>query len=91
MVELIASVLAPLVAARGGAAPLLETLRVYFACGAVAVAAAKELHLSVRAVTYRLDRVAALTGRDPRDPEDRFALEAALRGAQVLDWPDTPL
>lgn len=91
MVELIASVLAPLVAARGGAAPLLETLRVYFACGGVAVAAAKELHLSVRAVTYRLDRVAALTGRDPRDPEDRFALEAALRGAQVLDWPDTPL
>lgn len=91
MVELIASVLAPLVAARGGAAPLLETMRVYFACGGVAVAAAKKLHLSVRAVTYRLDRVAALTGRDPRDPEDRFALEAALRGAKVLDWPDTPL
>ncbi len=91
MVELIASVLAPLVAARGGAAPLLETLRVYFACGGVAVAAAKELHLSVRAVTYRLDRVAALTGRDPHNPEDRFALEAALRGAKVLDWPDTSL
>lgn len=91
MVELIAAVLAPLVAARGGAAPLLETMRVYFACGGVAVAAAKELHLSVRAVTYRLDRVATLTGRDPRDPEDRFALEAALRGAKVLDWPGTPL
>ncbi len=91
MVELIASVLAPLVAARGGAAPLLETLRAYFACGGVAVAAAKELYLSVRAVTYRLDRVAALTGRDPRDPEDRFVLEAALRGAKVLDWPDTSL
>jgi len=91
MVELIASVLAPLVAARGGAAPLLETLRVYFACGGVAVAAGKKLHLSVRAVTYRLDRVAALTGRDPRDPEARFALEAALRGAKVLDWPDTPM
>lgn len=91
MMELIHSVLAPLESARAGAEPLLDTLRVYFACGGVAVAAAKQLHLSVRAVTYRLDRVAALTGRDPGDPEDRFVLDAALRGARVLDWPATPL
>lgn len=90
-VELIQTVLAPLQAARGGAEPLLETLRAYFRCGAVAVAAAKDLHLSVRAVTYRLDRVAALTGRHPGDPEDRFVLEAAVRGAAVLDWPRVPL
>jgi sugar diacid utilization regulator len=49
------------------------------------------LHLSVRAVTYRLDRVRSLTGRDPGDPEDRFVLEVALRGALVLDWPGVPL
>lgn len=90
MVELVDASLAPLQTARGGAEPLLETLRVYFACGGVAVTAAKRLHLSVRAVTYRLDRVAALTGRDARDPDDRFVLDAALRGARVLGWPETP-
>ena len=42
-------------------------------------------------MTYRLDRVRALTGRDPGEPEDRFVLEVALRGAQVLGWPGTPL
>jgi DNA-binding PucR family transcriptional regulator len=84
-------VLVPLQDARGGASPLLATLRAYFACGGVAVAAAGRLHLSVRAVTYRLDRVRALTGRDPGQPEDRFLLELALRAAQVLDWPDGPL
>ena len=90
MVELVEAVLAPLQAARGGAEPLLHTLRVYFGCGGVAVAAAKRLHLSVRAVTYRLDRVKALTGRDPQDPDDRFVLDAALRGALVLGWPEVP-
>ena len=91
MVELVDAVLAPLQAARGGAEPLLHTLRVYFGCGGVAVAAAKRLHLSVRAVTYRLDRVTALTDRDPQDPDDRFVLDAALRGALVLGWPEVPL
>jgi hypothetical protein len=90
-VELVRGVLLPLQRARGGAAPLLATLRTYFACGSVAVAAAERLHLSVRAVTYRLDRVRALTGRDPGDPEDRFLLEVALRGAQVVAWPAVPL
>ena len=71
--------------------PLLETLRVYFACGNVAVTAARRLHLSVRAVTYRLDRVTTLTGRDPGDPDDRFVLDAALRCARVLGWPAAPL
>jgi DNA-binding PucR family transcriptional regulator len=89
--ELVRSLLVPLQDARGGARPLLATLRAYFACGDVAVAAAEQLHLSVRAVTYRLDRVRALTGRDPGEPEDRFLLDLALRAAQVLGWPDAPL
>ena len=89
--ELVHSLLIPLQDARGGAGPLLATLRAYFACGDVAVAAAEQLHLSVRAVTYRLDRVRALTGRDPGEPEDRFLLDLALRAAQVLGWPDAPL
>ena len=89
--QLVASVLLPLQRARGGAQPLLETLRVYFATGAVTVATAQQLHLSVRAVTYRLERVRVLTGRDPGDPEDRYVLDTALRGAHVLRWPQVPL
>lgn len=89
--ELVDAVLAPLQGARGGAEPLLQTLRVYFASGGIAVATAARLHLSVRAVTYRLERIAALTGRDPRDPDDRFVLDAALRAARVLGWPHTAL
>ncbi|HET6693130.1 MAG TPA: hypothetical protein VFG97_02410, partial [Pedococcus sp.] len=50
MVDLVHSVLSPLTLARGGAAPLLDTLEGYFATGAVATEAAKRLHLSVRAV-----------------------------------------
>ncbi|HXZ69416.1 MAG TPA: helix-turn-helix domain-containing protein, partial [Streptosporangiaceae bacterium] len=52
--DLVRTVLTPLAAARGGAAPLLATLGAYFAHGGVAAAAARSLHLSVRAVTYRL-------------------------------------
>jgi len=89
--ELVATVLLPLHQARGGAAPLLQTLRVYFATGCVAVLTATRLHLSVRAVTYRLERVHILTCRDPGDPEDRYVLQTALRGAHVLRWPQTPL
>ena len=85
--DLIRSVLLPLEQARGGAAPLLHTLRTYLACGAVTTLTAKELHLSVRAVTYRLQRVRTLTGRDITLPDDRFDFDAALRGAVLLDWP----
>ncbi len=91
ILELVETVLLPLESARGGAEPLVATLRAYFATGGVAVASAKRMHLSVRAVTYRLERVTALTGRNPGNPEDRFVLDAALRGAQVLGWPETPL
>ena len=91
IVELIATVLAPLEGARGGAGPLLDTLDAYYATGANATATARQLHLSVRAVTYRLQRVEELLGRDPSDPAARFALQAAVIGARLLDWPDSPL
>ena len=48
--DLVRTVLMPLGTARGGAAPLLATLAAYFARGGVAAAAARDLHLSVRAV-----------------------------------------
>ncbi|HET6625685.1 MAG TPA: helix-turn-helix domain-containing protein [Nocardioidaceae bacterium] len=87
IIDLVGTVLGPLTRARGGAAPLLDTLEAYFAAGGVATIAARRLHLSVRAVTYRLDRVRTLTGYDPADPEHRFALHAAVLGAKLLGWP----
>jgi sugar diacid utilization regulator len=89
--DLVRTVLVPLSAARGGAAPLLATLAAYFSRGGVAVAAARDLHLSVRAVTYRLARIRDLPGRDPGQPADALTLQVAVIGARLLDWPATPL
>ena len=91
LTDLVYSVLHPLRQARGGAGPLVETLAAYFDSGCVATAAAARLHLSVRAVTYRLDRVRALTGFDPLDPAHRYTLQTAVLGAKLLDWPDQRL
>ncbi|HLT11487.1 MAG TPA: helix-turn-helix domain-containing protein [Micromonosporaceae bacterium] len=91
IVELVQAVLTPLQRARGGAKPLLDTLEAYFAVGGVATEAAKRLHLSVRTVTYRLDRIRALTGYSVNDPDDRFTMQAAVIGARALNWPDQPL
>jgi sugar diacid utilization regulator len=85
--DLVQAVLSPLLDARGGPAPLLDTLEAYFAAGEVATDAARRLHLSVRAVTYRLDRVKEITGHDPADPTDRFTLYTAVLGARLLGWP----
>lgn len=89
--DLIRTALTPLLAARGGAGPLMETLDAYYATGGVATEAARRLHLSVRAVTYRLSRVEQLLGTDPTDPAERFALQAAVLAARLLDWPAVPL
>ena len=53
--------------------------------------AARRLHLSVRAVTYRLDRVRRLTGYDPADPTQAFTLQVAAVGARLLGWPEREL
>lgn len=91
IVDLVQTVLDPLRSARGGARPLLDTLEAYFEMGNIATSAARRLHLSVRAVTYRLDRVKTLTGYDPSNPAHRFTLEAAVLGARLLGWPDHDL
>ncbi|HEX4429246.1 MAG TPA: helix-turn-helix domain-containing protein [Frankiaceae bacterium] len=89
--DLVNATLRPLTQARGGAAPLLETLAAYYETGGNTTETARRLHLSVRAVTYRLERVTALTGRDPANPADRFTLNTAVLGAKLLDWPREPL
>jgi DNA-binding PucR family transcriptional regulator len=76
-----------LTAARGGADPLLRTLEAYFAAGGNASLSARSLHLSVRALTYRLEKITELTGRDPTDPTHRFELQTAVTGARLLGWP----
>ncbi|GAB2889823.1 PucR family transcriptional regulator [Streptomyces mayteni] len=87
MADLVRSVLGPLSAARGGAGPLVRTLDVYFGSGCVAAETARRLSLSVRALTYRLERIHALTGSDPADPLQRYTLQTAVIGARLLDWP----
>jgi len=88
--ELVEDVLAPLQRARGGAGPLLDTLAAYFACGGVATEAARRLHVGVRTITYRLERIRDLTGYAAADPAHRFTLETAVLGARLLGWPSTP-
>ena len=87
IVDLVQSVLGQLVHSRGGAEPLLATLDAYFATGGVTTETARRLHLSVRAVTYRLDRIKTLTGYDATDPAQRFTINTAVLGAKLLGWP----
>jgi DNA-binding PucR family transcriptional regulator len=89
--DLIRDLLAPLTDARGGPEMLLETLRCYFAAGAVATETARRMNVSVRTITYRLDRVKALTGQDASDPANRFALQVAVEAARLLGWPQRGL
>lgn len=87
--DLIIATLGPLRSARGGAGPLVRTLAAYFDAGGNTAETARRLHLSVRAVTYRLERIAQLTGRDPASAQDRFALHAAVLGATLTGWADS--
>jgi sugar diacid utilization regulator len=87
LVDLVHGLLEPLTRSRGGAEPLLQTMETYFATGAVATETARQLHMSVRTVTYRLAKVKTLTGTDPADPAQRLALHMAVVGARLLNWP----
>ncbi|NBE55330.1 PucR family transcriptional regulator [Streptomyces boluensis] len=91
MADLVTSTLGPLREARGGAGPLLDTLTAYFDAGCVAAQAARTLSLSVRARTYRLERIHQLTGTNPTDPLHRYTLQTAVIGARLLDWPGNDL
>jgi len=91
IVDLVRDVLGPLDEVRGRAATLVETLHAYFSTAGVATETARRLHVSVRTVTYRLATVRRVTGYHPSDPDERFALHAAVLGARLLDWPRTPL
>lgn len=85
--DLIDSVLAPLRTARGGARPLVDTVLAFCDTGGNTTKTAAQLHLSPRAVTYRLSRIAQLTGWDPTDPRHRYVLHTAVLGARATNWP----
>ncbi|HEV7754779.1 MAG TPA: helix-turn-helix domain-containing protein [Mycobacteriales bacterium] len=72
--DVVSSVLGGLV--EPGAAHLLDGLGAFLATGS-ATAAAESLHLHPQTLRYRLRRVTALTGRDPRRPWDRLVLDVA--------------
>lgn len=82
--EMVRAVLGPLDAARGGPGPLIATLDAYFAESGNASGTARRLHLSPRAVVYRLERIAQLTGHAADDPEGRFVLELAVRARRMI-------
>ncbi|HEV7627614.1 MAG TPA: helix-turn-helix domain-containing protein, partial [Streptomyces sp.] len=84
-------VLGPLTKARGGAQPLLQTLTACAAAGYVNAEAARRLGVSVRTLSYRLERIRTLTGYTPNSPLQRFTLEAAVMGARLLGWPGKAL
>jgi len=88
MADLVLNTLGPLDTARGGAQLLIDTLTAYFDTGCVSAEAARRLNLSVRAFTYRLERVHKLTGANPADPVHRYTLQTAVIGARLLGWPD---
>lgn len=89
--DLVRTVLGPLEQARGGPEPMIATLAAFFENHGNTTATARKLHVSVRTVSYRLDRIKTLTGYTPTEPTQRFTLEAAVLGARLLDWPAASL
>lgn len=84
LAETVQTVLGPLERARGGSEPLIETLEAFFAESGNLSGTARRLHLSPRAVVYRLERIGRLTGHIPQESEGRFVLELAVRGRRLL-------
>ena len=81
--EVVEDVLGGLDGARGGPEVLLQTMEAFFASSGNLSAAARQLHVSPRAVSYRLQAITRLTGRRPQAPDDRFLLELAVRAARL--------
>ncbi|NKE62769.1 hypothetical protein FXN61_41030 [Lentzea sp. PSKA42] len=66
---------------------LLTTAEVYCSRGGDVGETAAALHLHRSTLYYRLDRIAEITGLDPRDGEARFELMLGLRVARLAGLP----
>ena len=64
--------------------PLLETLEALSAARWVRRAASRQLGIHINSMTYRVERIQALTGLQLDDPETRVAISIALRARAML-------
>src|SRR5690348_6488788 len=64
--------------------PLLETLEALSAARWVRRAAARNLGIHINSMSYRVERIEALTGLQLDDPETRVAISIALRARAML-------
>jgi sugar diacid utilization regulator/putative methionine-R-sulfoxide reductase with GAF domain len=64
--------------------PLLETLEALSTARWVRRAAARQLGIHINSMTYRVERIQALTGLQLDDPEMRVAISIALRARAML-------
>ncbi|WP_227979908.1 PucR family transcriptional regulator [Nocardia spumae] len=69
---------------------LMETLDAHLRHGADRKAAAAEIHVHPNTFSYRLRRIAELTGADPSDPGESRLLAAALVVHRLRPAPTTP-
>ncbi|MBX3000238.1 MAG: helix-turn-helix domain-containing protein [Caldilineaceae bacterium] len=65
-------------------AELVETLEAFFACHGNLSQTAARLHIHRNTLTYRLERISAITRLDLDDPDARFSLQLALKLRPVL-------
>lgn len=64
--------------------PLLETLEALSAARWIRRAAARQLGIHINSMSYRVERIQALTGLQLDDPETRVAISIALRARAML-------
>lgn len=64
---------------------LIETVEVYLECNGNLSEAARRLHLHRNSLLYRLHHIRDLLGHDLENPEQRLALQLALKGRRVLE------
>jgi DNA-binding PucR family transcriptional regulator/GAF domain-containing protein len=64
--------------------PLLETLEALSAARWIRRAGARQLGIHINSMTYRVERIQALTGLQLDDPETRVAISIALRARAML-------
>src|SRR5262249_43638889 len=64
--------------------PLLDTLEALSAARWIRRAAARKLGIHINSMTYRVERIEALTGLQLHDPEARVAISIGLRAGAML-------
>ncbi len=68
----------------GKNAELVDTLEAFFACHGNLSQTAVQLHIHRNTLTYRLERISAITQLDLDDPDARFSLQLALKLRPIM-------